>query len=73
MYGDTNLGATEDAVIVFLKTPMNSKIFDALKRHVYPEFALQFDTQNEEKVETSETVDEPPVNPAPKGKGKSSK
>ena len=75
MYGDTNLGATEDAVIIFLKTPMNSKIFDALKRHVYPEFALQFDSKNEEpiKEDTSDSIDEPPVNPAPKGKTKSSK
>ena len=44
MYGDTNLGATDEAVIVFLKTSMNKAVLDALKRHVYPEFAAHFGT-----------------------------
>lgn len=39
MYGDTNMGATDEAVLQFLKTPMNKPIFDAFKMHVYPEFA----------------------------------
>lgn len=39
MYGDTNMGATEEAVLTFLKTPMNKPIFDAFRDHVYPEFA----------------------------------
>ena len=72
MYGDTNLGATEDAVILFLKTPANKRIFDALKRHVYPEFALQFDAENEiEPNEAAPAVEEPEVNPTPvKGKAR---
>ena len=41
MYGDTNMGATDEAVLQFLKTPMNKPIFDAFKTHVHPEFAKQ--------------------------------
>jgi hypothetical protein len=63
MYGDTNLGATDEAVIVYLKTPMNKPMLDALKKHVYPEFALQFETSNKEET----AVEEPPVNPTKKG------
>lgn len=59
MYGDTNLGATDEAVIMYLKTPMNKAILDALKKHVYPEFAIQF-ASNPEPT----TVEEPEVNPA---------
>ena len=59
MYGETNLGATDEAMLTFFKTPMNKPIFDALKKHVYPQFALQFEnnTNNDAKVE------EPDVNP----------
>lgn len=72
MYGDTNLGATDEAVITFLKTPMNKPILDALKKHVYPEFAAHFATTTPattltEPV-TTEPVAEPSVNPATKKK-----
>jgi hypothetical protein len=64
MYGDTNLGATDEAVIMFLKTPMNKPMLDALKRHVYPEFAVQFETPKYEQPElTPSAVEEPAVNP----------
>ena len=63
MYGETNLGATDEAVIMFLKTPMNKTMLDALKRHVYPEFAVQYEASKEEP-ETAE----PAVNPASKKK-----
>lgn len=67
MYGDTNLGATDEAVIMFLKTPMNKAMLDALKRHVYPEFAIQFETPKYDSPEYAEpTVEEPPVNPGKK-------
>jgi hypothetical protein len=62
MYGDTNLGATDEAIIMYLKTPMNKLVLNALKRHVYPEFATQLDSQTENIVE------EPEVNPTTKGK-----
>lgn len=65
MYGETNLGATDEAVITFLQTPMNSAILTALKKHVYPEFAEQFDaTENS----ATTNVPEPPTNPGKKGK-----
>ena len=64
MYGDTNLGATDEAVIMFLKTPMNKPMLDALKRHVYPEFAVQFETPKYEQPElTPSAVEEPAANP----------
>ena len=53
MYGDTNLGANDEAILTFLKTPMNKAIFDALKSHVYPEFAAQIAAQ---KAATQNTV-----------------
>lgn len=63
MYGDTNLGATDEAVIMFLKTPMNKPMLDALKKHVYPEFALQFEAA---KPEEPQVVEEPPAAPPKK-------
>ena len=53
MYGETNLGATDEAVIMYLKTPMNKSMLDALKRHVYPEFAVQFETVTNNESESS--------------------
>ena len=64
MYGDTNLGATDEAAIMYLKTPMNKPMLDALKKHVYPEFAIQFETSRQEDSEIEESVEEPPVKPA---------
>lgn len=66
MYGDTNMGATEDAVLLFLKTPMNKPIFDAFKAHVYPEFAQQFVAAKT----TSTEVDPPELNPTKKSGSK---
>lgn len=64
MYGETNLGATDEAVIMYLKTPLNKPILDALKRHVYPEFAIQYEQPAVQTVERpTETVEEPPINP----------
>lgn len=68
MYGETNLGATDEAMLTFFKTPMNKSILDALKKHVYPQFAIQFDNKN--NVENSEEPEEPEINP---GKKKSAK
>ena len=64
MYGETNLGATDEAVIMFLKTPINKTMLDALKKHVYPEFAIQHDTM----IPNEPVVEEPSVNPVPKKK-----
>ena len=73
MYGETNLGATDDAVISYLRSPMNKKLLDALKAHVYPEFAMQLNkSEDNSTTEETTTVSEPPVNPE-KPKGRSSK
>ena len=72
MYGDTNMGANDEAVLVFLKTPMNKPIFDALKMHVYPEYATQLKAQTLEYTAPQTEVEAPPVNP-PKAGRKSSK
>ena len=72
MYGETNLGATEDAVILFLKSPVNKRLFDALKRHVYPEFALQFDAEQAASEPVVQESNEPESDPTT-GKGRSRK
>ena len=59
MYGETNLGATDEAMLTFFKTPMNKPIFDALKKHVYPQFALQFENNTNKDTK----VEEPDINP----------
>lgn len=69
MYGETNLGANDDAVITFLKTPLNKPILDALKLHVYPEYAVQLQ-KTEEPVNTP--VEAPPINPPKTGGRKKS-
>lgn len=55
MYGDTNMGATDEAVLTFLKTPMNKPTFDAFRNHVYPEFAKHV-TPTPAATETVEAV-----------------
>lgn len=70
MYGETNMGANEEAVLVFLKTPMNKPILDALKMHVYPEFAAHIAAVNN-APETVESVEKPPINPPKKTTKKS--
>jgi hypothetical protein len=37
MYADAVLGATDDAVILFLKDPKNANIYKLIKRDTYPE------------------------------------
>lgn len=64
MYGETNLGANDEAMLTFFKTPMNKAIFDALKKHVYPEFAVQFTAvENTNSQVTPPVVEEPEINP----------
>lgn len=70
MYGETNLGANDDAVITFLKTPLNKPILDALKLHVYPEYAVQL--QNQTPAVSDTPVEAPPINPPKTGGRKKS-
>lgn len=64
MYGETNMGATDEAVLTFLKTPMNKAIFDAFKAHVYPEYSQQLAS------ETPTEVPAPQINPEKKSSSK---
>lgn len=50
MYGDTVLGASDDAILSFLKVPNNKAVFDLIKFATYPEFA---------KIQSEEVVEKP--------------
>lgn len=68
VYGETILGATDDAVMLFFKTPANKRIVDMLKFEVYPEFAPKnrlTDFDAKEAVEAAEPEGETAVE-APK-------
>ena len=39
VFADTLLGATDDAVMIFFKTPTNKRVLDQIKYEVYPEYA----------------------------------
>lgn len=41
MYGENILGATDDAMIQYFKTPANKKVLDLIKAEVYPEYQRQ--------------------------------
>lgn len=60
VYGESVLGATDDALMMYLKTATNKKILDLIKREVYPEFARQVEmgVQPSSITEGSETADE---------------
>lgn len=75
MYGDTALGTTDDAIILFFKIPSNKKILDLLKRETYPDMVLDEDRNihvkdidekgdlkpvEEEQVETEMPKPKPP-------------
>ena len=41
MYGENVLGATDDAILLYMKTPQNKVIYDALRDETYPEFVTK--------------------------------
>ena len=53
MYGDNILGATDDAVIQYCKTPANKAVLDMLKADVYPEYARKVEEAAPEKSSKS--------------------
>ena len=53
-YADNILGATDDAVLLFFKTPSNKRVLDQIKIETYPEYASV--SAIEEKIETVETT-----------------
>lgn len=67
VYGESVLGATDDALMMYLKTATNKKILDLIKREVYPEFARQVEMGEPSLVENE------PVTPEAPEKSKSKK
>ena len=61
MYGETVLGATDDAMIIFFKNVTNKAILDLIKNETYPEFAQKFVPEEAESVS-----DEPKASKASK-------
>ena len=53
-YADNILGATDDAVLLFFKTPSNKRVLDQIKFETYPEYASI--PAIEEKIKTVETT-----------------
>lgn len=53
-YADNILGATDDAVLLFFKTPSNKRVLDQIKIETYPEYASV--SAIEEKIETVDTT-----------------
>ena len=53
-YADNILGATDDAVLLFFKTPSNKRVLDQIKLETYPEYASV--SAIEEKIETVEAT-----------------
>lgn len=48
MYGESVLGMTDDAVILFFKTPSNKAIFEEIKKATFPQFVQPTDTDKPE-------------------------
>lgn len=63
MYGENVLGATDDAILLYMKTPQNKVIYDALRDETYPEFVVT-------KASKVEPADEPIEAPAKTTKSK---
>lgn len=66
VYGESVLGATDDALMMYLKTATNKKILDLIKREVYPEFARQVDMGETSLVENEPVTPETPEKPKSK-------
>lgn len=60
VYGESVMGATEDAMMMYLKTPTNKKILDLIKREVYPEFVRQVEMKD--PAIDNPAIDNPVVN-----------
>ena len=58
MYESTILGMTDDAVIIYFKTPTNAKVLDSIKMETYPDFIQKIipETVVEEKEPKTKTT-----------------
>lgn len=52
MYGDTALGVTDDAVVLYFKQQENKRITDMLKYDTYPQYRPKIETVSKESEET---------------------
>lgn len=52
MYGDTTLGTTDDAAIMFLKNPVNKLMFDGIRDETYPELVVAPKTPTKKEKES---------------------
>ena len=66
VYGESVLGATDDALMMYLKTATNKKILDLIKREVYPEFARQVEMGETSPIENEPVTPEAPEKPKSK-------
>ena len=73
IYGETVLGATEDAIMMFFKTPTNKKVLDLIKRETYPEFIRQVDMGSDKDVSDKDVSDKAITDDLPTEKTKSKK
>jgi hypothetical protein len=60
MYGDNVLGATDDAILLYMKTPQNKVIYDALRDETYPEYAKKAEVVKLD-IESADEIAEPVV------------
>ena len=58
MFGESVLGSTDDAIILFFKTPANKTILDLIKRETYPEFAVNLSSDESTKKTKTTKKDE---------------
>jgi hypothetical protein len=60
MYGENVLGATDDAILLYMKTPQNKIIYDALRDETYPEYVKKAEVVKLD-IETAEETAAPVV------------
>lgn len=60
MYGENVLGATDDAILLYMKTPQNKIIYDALRDETYPEYVKKVEVVKLD-IETAEETAVPVV------------
>lgn len=58
MFGESVLGSTDDAIILFFKTPANKTILDLIKKETYPEFAVNLSSDELTKKTKTTKKDE---------------
>ena len=57
MYGESVLGMTDDAVILFFKTPSNKAVFEEIKKATFPQFVQSAEVASDKPAKTSKSKD----------------